>query len=134
MILLIAGVQQLDENGARLVIDIDNNTAIQVAKVLLACVGCAAVVSVFYIYLAKRFARVLIIATFVLNMLMWAAFGVFLLLQQQTFGGILMLLFAGVYILFFWWWRNRIPFATACLQTVAMILLEYPHYVISCLV
>jgi len=62
----------------------------------------------------------------VLNMLLWAAFGVYLLAVGQTLFGIIMFIFAVFYAILFYLWRNRIPFATAVLQTVSSIISEYP--------
>jgi len=90
------------------------------------CIGIAMFLVTVWLGLVKRHAENLIVGTFVLATAMWFGFGILLMLQGGTSGAIVMFILGFLNGLIFWWWRDRIPFSTAILQTVADRLLEYP--------
>jgi len=51
-----------------------------------------------------------------------------------TFAGVITIIFAVIYVIFWLSWRSRIPFATACLETVSQLIQDYPTtvYVAYC--
>eukprot|EP00026_Physarum_polycephalum_P006629 Phypoly_transcript_06679.p1 GENE.Phypoly_transcript_06679~~Phypoly_transcript_06679.p1 ORF type:complete len:540 (+),score=92.81 Phypoly_transcript_06679:76-1695(+) len=82
--------------------------------------------SVLYLALIKKYAKQLIKIT------IWAGICWCLVLAILGFAygsilyGVIFLIFAAINFLFFYFWRQRIPFATAVLTTVARILDAYP--------
>jgi len=74
----------------------------------------------------QHFAKQLIYFTLILNLVLWAAMGVWLFAVGHVVGGIIMLLFALLMCWFFYSWRSRIPFATQMLTTVSQLTQTFP--------
>jgi len=115
-----------DRPGDSTYINIDSKEFRLIAVLGSICMGVAFFVTVTWLSIVKKFAHSVIVITFVTAIVLWFTFGTILLAQGSITGAIIIYFFGLLNALIFWWWRDRIPFASAMLETVADKLHDYP--------
>lgn len=95
--------------------------------ICLACAICGLVIAFLYLVFIKRHPRQVIISTLVMSVILWLAAGVsMIVLSRQLIWGIILCIIALFNAWMFYLWRDRIPFASIMLRTVATVIEEYP--------
>jgi len=98
-------------------------------KLITVIVSCAAfgiAISFIALLLLRKFARVMIIASLVVSVLLWLGIALVSFMYGSYIYGffvLIMAIFIGICMIT---WRNRIPFATEMLKTITKLTAEYP--------